>query len=148
MIVWSAIEKEGIAMNYNYGPGQQPAAMPIIQQQIPTFHGRQSAEMIRMAPNCSIIGVDDTAPLAWFCVTDSVGRLTVTPYDVSPHKEPTPMDSNTIETRFSSIESSIAELGSIIKNVEAKLNEQSNARAARSSAKSANKSYADGANEP
>ena len=134
-------------MNYSYGSNQQQSSMPIIQQQIPTFHGRQSAEMVRMAPNCSIIGVDDTAPLVWFCVTDSVGRLTVTPYDVNPHKEPTPMDSNTIETRFSSIESSIAELGSAIRSMEAKLNEQSNVRTTRSSAKSSANSHADGPDE-
>lgn len=135
-------------MNYNYGSGQQSSAMPIIQQQIPTFHGRQSAEMVRMAPNCSIIGVDDTAPLVWFCVTDSVGRLTVTPYDVNPHKEPVPMDTNTIEARFGGIETQIAEIGSIVKKLEAKLNEQSNVGTTRSSAKSATSSRADESSKP
>lgn len=107
--------------------------MQYIQQQVVTFHGRQSAEMVKMAPNSSLLGMDDTAPIVWLCVTDSVGRLTVTPYDVSPHVEPVPVDPmmHEMEMRMDRIEE-------MIRKMEAKLDEQSNVRNARSSAKSTN----------
>jgi hypothetical protein len=129
-------------MSSYYGATQQ-TAMPFIQQQIPTFHGRQSAEMVRMAPNSSVIGVDDTGPIVWFCVTDSVGRLTVSPYDISPHKDPAPIDPTTIEARFGRIETQIGEIGSMIKNLEAKFNEQSNVGTTCSTAKHTTAANAD-----
>lgn len=109
-----------------------PQRMQYVQQQVVTFHGRQSAEMVRMAPNSSLLGMDDTAPIVWLCVTDSVGRLTVTPYDVSPHVEPVPVDPmmHDLQKRMDHIEK-------VIEKVEAMLNEQSNVRNAGSSATNA-----------
>ena len=90
-----------------YGFYQAPSQHLLPQQQILQVNGKASVDTIQLAPNSSLLAMDNTAPIVWMCVSDGVGKVTATPYDVFPHKdEPT----ISIEQRLSNIERTIAEM--------------------------------------
>ena len=91
-----------------YSYGFQPNTLP--QQQIIQVNGKASVDMMQLAPNSSVLVMDTSAPIVWMCVSDGLGKVTATPYDISVHKEVPPPDMNTIEQRLSAIESAIAEM--------------------------------------
>lgn len=90
------------------------------QQQITQVSGKASVDTIQLAPNSSLLAMDTTAPIVWMCVSDGVGKVTATPYDIVVHKETPPIDMNSVEQRVSNIERIIAEM-------EDKINAKSNA---------------------
>lgn len=57
------------------------------QQQILQANGKASIDALRLAPNSSVLIADQTAPIIWKCVSDSLGNVTATPFDISPHKD-------------------------------------------------------------
>lgn len=90
-----------------YGYYQAPNQHILPQQQILQVNGKASVDTIQLAPNSSILVMDNTAPIVWMCISDGVGKVTATPYDVFPHKdEPTV----SIEQRLTNIENTIAEM--------------------------------------
>lgn len=97
-------------------PGNNINPNPVLpQQQIIQVSGKASVDTIQLAPNSSVLLMDTTAPIVWMCVSDGVGKVTSTPYDITVHKEKPPIDVDSIEQRISNIEKIISEL-------EAKLN--------------------------
>lgn len=96
-----------------YQQYQQPVfqqSQTIPQQQIIQVNGKASVDTIQLAPNSSVLLLDNTAPIVWMCVSDGVGRVTSTPYDISVHKEEPPVDVKSIEQRLAAIEGTIAEM--------------------------------------
>ena len=89
-------------------PQVNPPALP--QQQITQVNGKASVDTIQLAPNSSMLAMDTTAPIVWMCVSDGVGKVTATPYDIVVHKEEAPVDMKAMEQRLSNIESTIAEM--------------------------------------
>jgi hypothetical protein len=82
--------------NYNVLPAQQ-----ILQA-----NGKSSIDMIRLAPNSSVLIADTTAPIVWRCVSDSLGNVTSEPFDITPHKEET---KESLEQRIERLEMIINE---------------------------------------
>lgn len=65
---------------------QVPMTQPMLPaQQVTQVNGKPTN--IRMAPNSSLIALDTTAPLAWLCVSDGIGNVTLTAYDIAPHQD-------------------------------------------------------------
>lgn len=93
---------------YNYPFFNNQQVLP--QQQIIQVNGKASVDSIQLAPNSSILVMDTTAPIVWMCVSDGVGRVTSTPYDISVHKEEPPVDVKSIEQRLAALEGVIAEM--------------------------------------
>ena len=62
-----------------------PQTLP--QQQIPTANGRSSVDSLKLAPNSSILIADSTLPIIYRCVSDSIGNITTTAFDITPHKD-------------------------------------------------------------
>ena len=88
---------------YNYyTPNMLPA------QQILQASGKASIDAIRMSPNSSVLVLDTTAPLVWLCVSDGLGNVTATPYEITPYKEAPPEDS--IEKRLAAVEEKLKEV--------------------------------------
>ena len=56
------------------------------KQKVIKVRGLTAARGIRMCQDSSIIIADEMDPIIYFCQTDTLGNLTVTPYDISPHK--------------------------------------------------------------
>ena len=77
-------------------------------QQILQANGKASVDAIKMSPNSSVLIMDSTAPLIWLCVSDGLGNVTKTAYDISEHKEVSPVDS--LEQRLTAIEQSLNQI--------------------------------------
>lgn len=57
-------------------------------QQILQANGKASIDNLKLAPNSSAYVEDLTNPkMIWKCVSDSIGSVTATPYDISVHEE-------------------------------------------------------------
>ena len=84
----------------------QPNILP--QQQITQVNGKASIDTIQMAPNSSVLLLDNTSPIVWMCMSDGVGRVTSIPYDITEHVEKKPVDE--LEIRLTNIENTLKEL--------------------------------------
>ena len=94
-----------------YNPYQMYHQNPVLPaQQIIQVNGKASVDTMQLAPNSSLLAMDTSAPMVWLCVSDGIGKVTATPYDIVAHKEEPPIDMASIERRLSAIESMIAEM--------------------------------------
>ena len=89
-----------------YQPFFQPNVLPA--QQVIQVNGKASVDALRMAPNSSVLVLDTTAPLVWLCVTDGIGNVTASPYEIKPHIEERPEDA--FEKRLAAIEQKLMEV--------------------------------------
>lgn len=75
------------------------------QQKVPEVSGRPGANEYPLGPDSSVLLLDKTAPIVWLVQTDGAGYKTLTPYDISPHKEVKPEDVyKTLEDRIARLE--------------------------------------------
>ena len=84
----------------------------VAQSRLPVYradpiHGENAAWQFMMGPNSEIYLPDDTENIIWWIRTDQNGNRSVTPFDVSPHKKPEPIDINAILTRLDSLEEKV-----------------------------------------
>lgn len=96
---------------YNYNPvnayqNQLAQGMPAPAQHVEVIkvNGENGAKAYQMAPNSSILLLDETAPLVWLKTTDGAGYPTITPYSIAPYKAEPPVDVKSLEQRISRIE--------------------------------------------
>ena len=68
-------------------PAFQPAQMPMAPEAVKKVSGIAGAQAFPLAPDSSILLLDEAAPIVWFVKTDSAGYKTCLPYDISPHEE-------------------------------------------------------------
>lgn len=73
-------------------------------QQIVQVSGENGARAYQMMPNCSVILLDNSAPLIWVCVTDGAGYKTVTPYKIEQYVPPEPVDMQDVLKRLERLE--------------------------------------------
>lgn len=71
-------------------------------------NGEAGAKNFRMGPNSSALLLDNTAAIVWYAQTDGTGYLTVTPFDITPHQIPKPIDMNDLSARVTKLEEIIA----------------------------------------
>ena len=83
----------------NAAGGPQPFA-----GQITRVNGKNGAEAFRLAPNSSILLMDENDPIVWLKQTDGAGYATVTPYTVAPYQAAVPVDVNSLENRVKRLE--------------------------------------------
>ena len=88
-------------MGQPYGQNNQQTC------QITRVNGRNGAEAFRMAPNSSILLLDEHDPIVWLKVSDGAGYCTVTPYSVVPYQDPAKVDVNSLEERVKRLEEMI-----------------------------------------
>ena len=134
-------------MNYPYlgGYPMLPQQQPMIPQQqsilpaqqILKANGKASVDAVKMLPNSSVLIMDTTAPIVWMCVSDSLGNVTSTPYDVAPHKEQEPQTS--LEDRLAAVEDSV-------NNILTRLEETENAKSNVGNVKQKQAGKSDGSN--
>ena len=89
---------------------QQPQTPTLPQQQIIQVNGKASVDTIQLAPNSSVLLMDTTAHIVLMCLSDGVGKVSSTPYDITVHKDKPPIDVENIEQRISNIEKIISEM--------------------------------------
>ena len=59
--------------------------------------GINGVNALNIAPNASVLALDDTAPILWYIQTDSAGYKTPTAYDITPHAEQAAKTENDFE---------------------------------------------------
>ena len=72
-----------------YMPGQNPyqtgVNTPVAQRyEVIRVNGENGARAFQMAPNSSVLLLDETAPVVWLAQSDGAGYRTVTPYNITP----------------------------------------------------------------
>jgi hypothetical protein len=81
-----------------YGQASQQAC------QITRVNGKNGADAFRMAPNSSILLLDENDPVVWLKVSDGAGYCTVTPYSIAPYQDPAKVDVTSLEERVKRLE--------------------------------------------
>lgn len=87
--------------NYGYMPSYAQQTAPC---QITRVNGRNGADAYRLAPNSSILLLDENDPLVWLKTTDGAGYPTVTPYTITPYQPEPTVDMNSLENRVKKLE--------------------------------------------
>lgn len=72
--------------------------------QVTRVNGKNGAEAFQMAPNSSILLMDEHDPIVWLKQTDGAGYPTVTPYTVTPYQAAAPVDVSSLEERVKRLE--------------------------------------------
>ena len=113
-----------------YNPYLNPYTTPFMpqtqEQQVVKVNGENGARAYQMGANSSALLLDASGTIVWLVMSDGAGYRTVTPYDITPHKDTTP-DYNTLEQR--------------IERLEGIINDASNSSAARQSEFNSNSKY-------
>ena len=83
----------------NYGQQQQSQSQQVIQ-----VNGQNGANAYPLAPNSSVLLLDNTQAIIWLKQTDGAGYPTLTPYKITPYQAAAPVDMSNIEQRLTAIE--------------------------------------------
>ena len=116
---------------YNYTPNYQNALQGQINGSILKVSGINGVNALNLAPNTSVLALDETAPIVWLVSADGAGYKTPTAYDIAPHKDQQELKTNDIETRLSRLEQIVNEQSDF------KSNEQNRAKRSKPSNDSA-----------
>lgn len=94
------------------------------QSKVVEVTGRAGAEAYQLAPESSILLLDNTAPIVWLVKTDGAGYKSLVPYDIKVHEEEKPADHlKELEERISKLEETINAKQSNTSNVKRKSTE-------------------------
>lgn len=80
-----------------------------INTQIVRVNGENGARAYALAPNCSALLLDNTAPLVWLVQTDGAGYKTVTPFKIEAHTVPQAHGIEELAARLEKLEGLINE---------------------------------------
>ena len=101
---------------YNpYGGFTSPYSAYPQKYEVIRVNGKNGAEAFQLAPNSSVLLLDETAPVVWLKTTDGAGYPTLSSYDIAPSLTPEQREQN----RYDTLEKRISDL-------EALLNDKSN----------------------
>lgn len=87
--------------NYGYMPSYAQQTAPC---QITRVNGRNGADAYRLAPNSSILLLDENDPLVWLKTTDGAGYPTITPYSIAPYQPAPEVNVSDLEIRIKRLE--------------------------------------------
>ena len=77
---------------------------PAYQGQIITVNGINGANVFDMAPNSSVILMDESGKMAFIVKTDGAGYKSVLPCDLTPHQDASAPDLGALEARITKLE--------------------------------------------
>ena len=84
--------------------GYQPRTFNQPVYRADPIHGENAAWQFPMGPNSEIYLPDNDRDIIWWIRTDQNGNKSVTPFDVKPHQEPTPVDTQDLAARLAAVE--------------------------------------------
>lgn len=100
---------------YQFQPMMQPYPMnfnpqpAVARQEVTRVNGENGARAFNLAPNSSVLMLDESQPIVWLKTTDGAGYATVTPYTITPYQAETPADIKSLEARIKRLEGLINE---------------------------------------
>lgn len=80
---------------------------PLQRMEIIRVNGENGARAYQMAPNSSVMLLDESAPLVWLAQTDGAGYKTVTPYTITPYQAAPAPDYSSLVGRIERLEALI-----------------------------------------
>lgn len=90
---------------FGYPAPSTPAWGANLQRmEIIRVNGENGARAYQMAPNSSVLLLDESAPLVWLAQTDGAGYKTVTPYTIAPYQAAPAPDLGSLEGRIKRLE--------------------------------------------
>lgn len=114
---------------YNqYNQMQNPYMQQILQQQmaqqnvlppqqILTASGDESVRQLKMSPNSSVLIAHETEPIVWRCVSDSIGNVTVQPFDVSPRQDRRQAETSRMEALIEEFNTGLKNMNSVLSEI-------------------------------
>ena len=81
---------------------QQPTPQPV--RQVEKVNGRNGAMQYPLGPNGSAWILDECGEISWLIQADSAGYKTVTPYDVTVHRDKQEVQYESLENRLTRLE--------------------------------------------
>lgn len=94
---------------YNPQPTQGMSGLYGSKQEIVRVNGEGGARAYQMAPNSSVLLLDESEALIWLKTTDGAGYANVTPYTISPRQEEKHPDLISLEERIKKLEDYVHE---------------------------------------
>ena len=88
---------------YGMNTTTSPQQNVLPPQQILQANGKSSIDALRMSPNSSALIADSTQPIIWKCISDSLGNVSATAFDVSPHKDEAQVEKETVSRSLDTI---------------------------------------------
>lgn len=79
-----------------------------------------------MAPNSSVLLLDESAPIIWLKTTDGAGFPTLSPYSITPYKAEEPVDVHSLEERITKLEEAVNAKSNVV-NAPKNRNDRGNA---------------------
>lgn len=107
MAYFNPYQPMGYGGPYGYpsgGPQNAAGGPQAFMGQVTRVNGKGGAETFRMAPNSSILLMDEHDPIVWLKTTDGAGYATVAPYSVAPYQPAPVVDVNSLEDRVKRLE--------------------------------------------
>lgn len=90
-----------------YGNPYQNINPYLPKHEIVKVNGENGANAFQMAPNSSILLLDETAPIVWLAMTDGAGYKTVSAYTITPYKPEPPISTKDLLGRIEKLEAAI-----------------------------------------
>lgn len=91
---------------YGFAGGlNNPMGLP--RYEILKVNGKNGAEALQMAPNSSVLLLDESNPIIWLAQTDGAGYKSLTPYSISPYEPEPPVDVKSLEQRIATLEAAL-----------------------------------------
>lgn len=91
-----------------YGMGMMPQypqpAQLGQQSQVVRVNGENGARAFQMGANSSALLLDESGLMVWLVTSDGAGYKTVSPYDITPHKDAPAPDYGNLESRIKRLE--------------------------------------------
>lgn len=87
---------------YQQNPYQQN--QPMQRYDVIKVNGKNGAEAFQMAPNSSVLLLDETSPIVWLKQTDGAGYPTLSPYSITPYQPEPQVSMGSLEARISRLE--------------------------------------------
>ena len=81
----------------------QPAQLAP-QSQVVKVNGENGARAYQIGANSSALLLDESGLMVWLVTSDGAGYKTVSPYDITPHKETPAPDYGNLESRIKRLE--------------------------------------------
>ena len=85
-------------------PQMYPWSTSVSHTEIIRVNGENGARAYQLAPNSSVLLLDETAPLVWLAQTDGAGYKSVTPYTITPYQPEPPVDMRSLDERIKKLE--------------------------------------------
>ena len=88
--------------SWNYQP--RTFNQPLPTYRADPIHGENAAWQFPMGPNSEIYLPDADRDIIWWIRTDQNGNKSVVSFDVKPHQEPAPVDTQDLAARLAAVE--------------------------------------------